>query len=549
MQARCPILLAAILPFLVFSFALHSVRSCMLIQLRQPFSCHLSTMTCVHLASIAAGFLLPGMLRLFHEGRALLPSLGGFLRVTPLAAVFLLPAFAFLFDNDGWEQNQALCLAVCVSYGFMVTGSFLVMFGNLSARRRTLWLGIYCGGGVLVGKQLSALFKQYYLADPAGSGEIVLGFYTAVNFLMAVVIFYALTLRHSDNYQPFFSESGSAQRRQPYRKIYLMLAYVTLILMNGVLDSILLPLFNVPNPSSWWPLPMALSIFCPLVGWLVDRDPDVWVPSIFACCGVFFLMAPSLNVIGHESWLFTALHTFCSVCQALIFMVMAVAMSGLVTNAVEAAAYTGFLFGIRIVSPYFENLLDFYPVLTAGTKVLTTTVLAGLYYFLIYRAWHIEKIGIAEESHPQPPQQINLAHRPPAAAEEIPFPGAAPIYSPGTFAPLLEAPGAGEETGEKMGESQPGLPYPALDSETAWPLTSVDLPRAFTNYLDSAALTPREREIAKELLGGRTTRGISQRLGISENTVNYHVKNILDKFNVASRYAFLARFINSREDA
>ena len=48
-------------------------------------------------------------------------------------------------------------------------------------------------------------------------------------------------------------------------------------------------------------------------------------------------------------------------------------------------------------------------------------------------------------------------------------------------------------------------------------------------------LTPREREILQEVARGRTNRDIALELGLSENTVKNHLKNILQKLHLANR--------------
>jgi two-component system NarL family response regulator len=53
--------------------------------------------------------------------------------------------------------------------------------------------------------------------------------------------------------------------------------------------------------------------------------------------------------------------------------------------------------------------------------------------------------------------------------------------------------------------------------------------------LPRPGLSAREREVLECLAVGLRNKEIAARLAISENTVNAHVKNILDKFNVADR--------------
>lgn len=60
---------------------------------------------------------------------------------------------------------------------------------------------------------------------------------------------------------------------------------------------------------------------------------------------------------------------------------------------------------------------------------------------------------------------------------------------------------------------------------------------------DMEKLTPREQEILALLAKGQLYKEISDRLGISLNTVRTHVKNIYDKLHVRSRTAATLKFV------
>src|SRR5579871_3818136 len=61
-------------------------------------------------------------------------------------------------------------------------------------------------------------------------------------------------------------------------------------------------------------------------------------------------------------------------------------------------------------------------------------------------------------------------------------------------------------------------------------------PAARTPIEPPAALTDREREVLDLLVQGVTTnRELAERLVVSENTVKYHLRNILDKLHVQNR--------------
>lgn len=57
-----------------------------------------------------------------------------------------------------------------------------------------------------------------------------------------------------------------------------------------------------------------------------------------------------------------------------------------------------------------------------------------------------------------------------------------------------------------------------------------------TTQQDQDALTAREREVLELMVEGITSnRKLAKRLGVSENTVKFHVRNILDKLRLHSR--------------
>lgn len=63
----------------------------------------------------------------------------------------------------------------------------------------------------------------------------------------------------------------------------------------------------------------------------------------------------------------------------------------------------------------------------------------------------------------------------------------------------------------------------------------LDRPRPLLPTMPGEALTPREGEVLQALAAGLTNRAIARRLGVSENTVKFHVSAILTKLDAASR--------------
>jgi two-component system NarL family response regulator len=59
--------------------------------------------------------------------------------------------------------------------------------------------------------------------------------------------------------------------------------------------------------------------------------------------------------------------------------------------------------------------------------------------------------------------------------------------------------------------------------------------RSAPRGIDAPQLTPRELEVLRHVADGATNREIANRLGISENTVKNHVRNILEKLRLHTR--------------
>jgi DNA-binding NarL/FixJ family response regulator len=84
-----------------------------------------------------------------------------------------------------------------------------------------------------------------------------------------------------------------------------------------------------------------------------------------------------------------------------------------------------------------------------------------------------------------------------------------------------------------VGRGEPAL-TPALAGRLLQEFARPPRPAAESN--DPDALTDREREVLELLVGGVTSnRKLAKHLGVSENTIKFHVRNILDKLHLHNR--------------
>lgn len=62
---------------------------------------------------------------------------------------------------------------------------------------------------------------------------------------------------------------------------------------------------------------------------------------------------------------------------------------------------------------------------------------------------------------------------------------------------------------------------------------------------DVSELTPRERQVLELVAQGRTNAEIAEKLGVSQNTVKFHMKNILGKLHLRNRAEVVAYALRS----
>lgn len=85
----------------------------------------------------------------------------------------------------------------------------------------------------------------------------------------------------------------------------------------------------------------------------------------------------------------------------------------------------------------------------------------------------------------------------------------------------------------------------AVDSTPGWGSEidirlPLDPPAEPADLTDAVAASPRERDVLRLVVLGRRNRDIAQSLGVSENTVKFHVSNLLRKAGVTSRGELIA---------
>jgi DNA-binding NarL/FixJ family response regulator len=98
---------------------------------------------------------------------------------------------------------------------------------------------------------------------------------------------------------------------------------------------------------------------------------------------------------------------------------------------------------------------------------------------------------------------------------------------------------------EGIGRGEPGL-TPALARKLLLEFARPAQPAAAPAH-DPDALTDREREVLELLVEGVTSnRKLARQLGVSENTIKFHVRNILDKLHLHNRAQVVSYAIRNK---
>jgi two-component system nitrate/nitrite response regulator NarP len=92
---------------------------------------------------------------------------------------------------------------------------------------------------------------------------------------------------------------------------------------------------------------------------------------------------------------------------------------------------------------------------------------------------------------------------------------------------------------------QPSVLLETIDSVAAGRMVFpyIDVRAVYDNPLTT--LTRRELEVLSDLSSGRTNKQIARDLGVSLNTVKFHVRNLFQKLGVNSRSQAIAMYFRS----
>ena len=114
---------------------------------------------------------------------------------------------------------------------------------------------------------------------------------------------------------------------------------------------------------------------------------------------------------------------------------------------------------------------------------------------------------------------------------------------PGIARQVLELGGAGFCSKQDSPQLLIDTVVAVAEGRMVFPFMNIDAPVA--SGLDT--LTPRERDLLASLSEGRTNAQIADQLGITLNTVKFHLKNLYEKLGVNNRAQAVARYLAGGE--
>lgn len=414
-----------------------------------------------------------------------------------LAACVLLPLIFRCFGQDSWLNEMGFRSLLFFGTGIQCAFYFYLFF-LISPRWRGFWFGLGLSVGILFVKagQIAWPVSHTPGRPLQNHSSTLFSASTILSIaLTAIILATILFVRRSPSFPRLRGEAQpiSASRRRTIALLFL--AAAVFYVMNGMLSGILFPMVNFQLNGQFVQLHTLLAIVTPTTGWLLDTDFEKWFRRLVSLCSLAFLLTPSLAVLGDSPATYMFVHTLSALSQSVLFICLILCIDRLIEGSRWFCVLICIPYALRLFAVPGKLLFKLFPGDTMGPVIVVSLLLAALFHHLLSHALCKMATGDGDTC-----QQGATA----------------PI-------PTTEIQQSGTE-GQKDGSTKASLPINAL--------------------LSQRGLTRREEDVAKLLARGTSSTGIALALHISENTVNTHVKNILRKFDVTTRKAFMAKLLS-----
>lgn len=442
-------------------------------------------------------------------------------RTAAMAAILVFLVVSRLPGYEAWLDNQPVRLLMTCAYGLSIPLAYSAFFRDNHVVRRGLAYGSCIGAGIF-----ATVMPLVSMTPPESDAawndylKLLFSIHSAGIVALAIVLFALLWLRRPPLTESRPEPAATPEMLKTRRRTLatFLSTVIVFFLLNGFPNVKILPVLGHEfTAESSWSLILS-AIACPLVGHVLDRRPARAFPVITRLCAFTLVLAPSLAILTHQPAIYGAVHWLTTLAQILFSMAMTVAAASLAGNGARRClilcsvylAHCASLPGIwlfRKSAGYSEGIL-----------VLLGTFTAVVLYELIGRV----RID---------PTQTGLRVLPQNAV-------AGNVYAEAGGRLVLGI-------GDKNGDAAPA------DESSGYAATSASEQDREKDRNDRNAaifrargLTPRECEVALLLLRGYSTRAIAEQLGVSEHTAISHIRNMLAKFGVSTRKAFLASMVD-----
>lgn len=443
--------------------------------------------------------VLPILLTIWYmQKRFALDATGSVARPSRRTLVEVLFLVAFnsaprLAGAEVWQQSRLVTLFIAISSCYVGVIVYCLYFAYAPRRGRGVWFGV----SMMPGLFSKPLFEWLVAPIIPETFHLAYTFMTFVSLLLLPSVLGALLFAVPERQTAAQEPSASNAEKSAVR---VGLICFIVFFMNGLLYDQLFVHYTISaTENKPAPLYFFAVLFCPVVDWLSDKDAAKWFPRILIIVAGIWLVAPMVAGILGSSGLFFTIGTLATGGLFLLFISSTVILSQMAASSQNWA--------LIVCAPFLCRLavvpgIGISRYINVETLVLISIGAAGLLYHLANRLFFIRRYS--------------------SPAADAP-PSLAPVTT-----------GAEEAAPESPGEAN------AANSVLE---VAPDAVATTDALFDRHNLTSREREVAEFLVRGKTTQDIATALGISERTVHYHIQNILRKFDVPNRMAFVVKFM------
>ncbi len=339
-------------------------------------------------AIAVAAWVVPWAVHCFLMARVDASPRAGRWQMLPALAILAALPLCLMAGFGPWLHNIPLRHISNASMAILLPTTYTVFYSLVTPRQRGLWFGAGLAAGFVLWRAL-VVAAAWWESEANASGDS--GLYAvylmqiALSILLAAFLLYGL---FSIPVEPPMENRYFASDiwRLPVRRraIWLLFGASGLVyVMNAFIDIRMFPVLLDRTASPFEPLQLIAALSCPLIGWLLDRNPAANFRRIALGCACVFILAPTLAALGETPGLYRLVHAATAAGQFAILVTFSTVLAGLAPSGDGIGKYAGLLFAWRGVSILGFLLVQVTMALPTGAAALLATIMATGYYLLI----------------------------------------------------------------------------------------------------------------------------------------------------------------------